>query len=90
MLENLRKAGKLEWVVPQGAFYLFVGVGKYLKPGEDSIEFAQRVLEEAKVAVVPGTPFGEPEYLRLSFATDEKAIETGCSRLVSYLEKSSH
>jgi len=81
-----KKARKIEVVSPDGAFYVFVGVGKYLRAGEDSIAFAQRLLEEAKVAVVPGTPFGEPEFLRLSFATDEKSIQEGCSRLTNYLE----
>jgi aspartate/methionine/tyrosine aminotransferase len=50
------------------------------------MEFAQRLLEEARVAVVPGTPFGEPKFLRFSFATDEKSIEEGCRRFVTYLE----
>ncbi len=86
LLENLKKARKLEKYTPDGAFYVFAGVGKYLRPGEDSIDFAQRVLEEAKVAVVPGTPFGDPECVRLSFATDEKSITEGCQRLVSYLD----
>lgn len=89
MMEYLKKAGKLDLGVPAGAFYVFVGIGKYLKPGEDSIEFAQKVLEEAKVAVVPGTPFGEPEFIRLSFSTDEKSIQVGCARLVDYLENKS-
>lgn len=86
LLENLKKAAKIEMIRPDGAFYLFVGVGKYLRPGEDSIGFAQRLLEEAKVAVVPGTPFGAPEFIRLSFATDEKSIQEGSNRILRYLE----
>ncbi|MBI2711806.1 MAG: pyridoxal phosphate-dependent aminotransferase [Bdellovibrio sp.] len=87
MLEILRKARKIEVMAPEGAFYVFIGVKDYMRAGEDSIAFAQRVLEEAKVALVPGTPFGEPEFLRLSFATDEQSIQNGCERLVKYLEK---
>jgi aspartate aminotransferase len=86
LLENLKKSSKIEFVAPEGAFYVFAGVGKYLRQGEDSIAFAQRVLEGARVAVVPGTPFGEPQYIRLSFATDEKTIQEGCRRLIQYLE----
>ncbi len=86
LLENLRKARKIDLYTPDGAFYVFAGIGKYLRPGEDSLGFAQRVLEEAKVALVPGTPFGDPEYVRLSFATDEKSISEGCQRLVRYLD----
>lgn len=89
LLENLRKASKLEMMTPDGAFYAFVGVGRYLREGEDSIAFAQRLLEEAQVAVVPGTPFGEHQFVRLSFATDERAIEEGCNRIVRYLQKNS-
>jgi aspartate aminotransferase len=86
LLESLKKARKLDFCAPDGAFYVFVGISKYLKPGEDSIGFAQRVLEEAQVAVVPGAPFGEPEYVRLSFATDERSILEGCKRLVNYID----
>ena len=85
LLKVLQKSRKLKVVAPDGAFYAFVGVGSYLRPGEDSIEFAQRLLEEARVAVVPGTPFGEPEFVRLSFATDEKILQEGCERFVQYL-----
>jgi aspartate aminotransferase len=85
LLENLKKASKIDLVTPDGAFYVFVGVEKYLRSGEDSMEFAQRLLEEAKVAVVPGAPFGEPAFIRLSFATDEKSIQEGSRRLVQYL-----
>jgi aspartate aminotransferase len=86
MLEKLKKASKMEVVIPEGAFYIFVGVKRYLREGEDSIAFAQRLLEEAKVAVVPGVPFGQPDYLRLSFSTDEMSIQEGCERLVNYIK----
>jgi aspartate aminotransferase len=86
LLENLRKTRKMEISAPEGAFYAFVGIGPYLRPGEDSIAFAQRLLEDARVAVIPGTPFGEPEFIRLSFATDEKSISEGCRRILDYLE----
>lgn len=84
-LEILKKAGKLKIVPPQGAFYIFLGISAYLNNGEDSIGFAERVLEKAKVAVVPGTPFGEPGFVRISFATDDVTLREGCERLVRYL-----
>ena len=86
-LEILRRAGRLELVSPQGAFYVFVGFGSYLRKGEDSMGFAERLLEGAKVAAVPGTPFGGPEFLRLSFATDEKTLREGCERIVRFLSE---
>ncbi|MGZ3697179.1 MAG: aminotransferase class I/II-fold pyridoxal phosphate-dependent enzyme, partial [Bdellovibrionota bacterium] len=85
VLEILRKSRKIEVFTPQGAFYVFVGVKHGLKSGEDSIGFAERLLEQAKVAVVPGTPFGAPEFLRLSFASDEKTLTEGCNRIVKFL-----
>ncbi len=84
-VDILKKGGKIDLLPPDGAFYLFVGVGRALKTGEDSISFAEALLESEKVAVVPGTPFGEPEFVRLSFATDERSLEEGCRRLVRFL-----
>lgn len=84
-LEILKNAGKIKVLAPEGAFYLFVGIESYLREGEDSIQFAERLLNDAKVAVVPGTPFGEPRYLRLSFATDEKTLREGCERITRFL-----
>lgn len=85
IINILSKNKKLDILIPEGAFYTFVGVKHYLRPAEDSISFAQRLLEEAKVAVVPGAPFGEPEFIRFSFATDETTLEEGFQRFISYL-----
>jgi aspartate aminotransferase len=87
VLENLKKASKIEIFTPGGAFYAFIGVGRYLKPGEDSIAFAERLLQSAKVALVPGTPFGQSDFLRLSFSTDERSLQEGCRRIVDYLNR---
>lgn len=84
-LDILRKTSKIDVVTPEGAFYLFCGVGNYIRAGEDSFSFAERLLEEAKVAVVPGTPFGEKEFIRLSFATDDRSLQEGCERVVRFL-----
>jgi len=86
VLDILKKAAKIELFTPQGAFYVFCGVGAYLREGEDSLGFAQRLLEDAQVAAVPGTPFGAPEFLRLSFATDEQTLREGCERIVRFLD----
>jgi aspartate aminotransferase len=79
-LEILSKTRKLEIVSPDGAFYFFLGIG------EDSFAFAEKLLSEAKVAVVPGAPFGEPEFVRISFALDEAALKDGCHRIVKFME----
>ncbi|MGK5087412.1 pyridoxal phosphate-dependent aminotransferase [Bdellovibrionota bacterium FG-2] len=89
VLEILSKTRKLRVVAPQGAFYVFASVAECLKPGEDASLFAERLLSATGVAVMSGSPFGEPEYIRLSFATDEQTLKIGCERLVRFLETES-
>lgn len=86
-LEILKQTDQIEVFAPEGAFYIFLGIGKSLKPGEDSFGFAERLLEKNQVAVVPGTPFGEPEYVRISFSIDERSLEEGCKRIVSFVQE---
>ena len=85
-LDILSKNGKIKISVPNGAFYLFLGVEAFFAEGEDSIRFSERLLESQKVTVVPGTPFGAPGFVRLSYATNEKTLIEGCHRILSFLE----
>jgi aspartate aminotransferase len=69
-------------VRPQGAFYLFPDVRAYL--GErfaDDDALAEYLLKEAHVAVVPGSSFGAPGFLRISFSTSEDNIRAGFARI---------
>jgi aspartate aminotransferase len=66
--------------VPEGAFYLF----PRLNGSADDVAVADRLLE-AGVATVPGSAFGAPGHLRLSFATDTASLEEGCRRIVAAL-----
>jgi aspartate aminotransferase len=68
---------------PQGAFYVFPNIKKVLKKLNipDSAKFAEFLLEKAKIAVVPGDPFGAPGYMRLSYATSMDNIKNGLDRL---------
>ena len=62
--------------------------GSFKKLGvKDSLEFSGKVLEEAKVAVVPGSAFGCDENVRLSFATSMDNIREGLDRLEKLLGK---
>lgn len=72
---------------PTGAFYCFPNVSAaYAKLGvRGSIEFAARLLEEARVAVVPGEAFGMDEHVRLSFATGIQQIDKGLDRIEAFL-----
>ncbi len=72
---------------PQGAFYVFPSikgfVGKRHKDRkiDGSISFTEFLLEEAKVAVVPGVAFGKENHIRISYATSMENIEEGANRI---------
>ena len=76
-------------IEPQGAFYCFPNVTGLLgrplagRTCATTLELAEHVLAEAKVAVVPGEAFGAPGYVRLSFATGDDAIAEGIKRLAA-------
>jgi len=84
ILDEIAKIPSLKAFPPQGAFYVFVNVSG---TGMDSMEFTKKALEEAKVAVIPGTAFGAPNHIRLSFATSDDAIKNGIQRLAEFLSK---
>jgi len=80
---------------PTGAFYVFPDVsahfGKTTPQGRmfnTALGFAEALLDEARVAVVPGEDFGEcaRNHVRLSFACSEKNIEEGCKRMRAFIE----
>jgi aspartate aminotransferase len=68
-------------VNPRGAFYLFPNISKL---GLNSTEFCAKLLEQEKVAAVPGVAFGADEYLRISYATSMANIEKGLDRLEKF------
>jgi len=71
---------------PKGAFYAFPSIAN---TGFTSEEFAQRLLEEEKVAVVPGTAFGEcgEGFVRCSYATSMALIEEAMARMASFVAR---
>ncbi|MBL8633844.1 MAG: pyridoxal phosphate-dependent aminotransferase [Myxococcales bacterium] len=74
-------------VEPHGAFYCFPDVSAYLGPkASDDVALSRYLLEEAAVAVVPGTGFYAPGHIRLSYATSVPLIEEGVRRLASGLQ----
>jgi aspartate aminotransferase len=62
----------------KGAFYLFPNISG---TGLKSADFCARLLEQEKVAAVPGVAFGADDYIRLSYATSMKNIEKGLERI---------
>ncbi len=74
---------------PQGAFYAFPSMAGLMgreiggRRVESTLDLAAVVLEQAKVAFVPGEAFGAPGYARFSFALGDADIEEGLSRLAA-------
>ena len=66
----------------KGAFYLFPNISKL---GLNSTDFCARLLEQEKVAAVPGLAFGADDYLRISYATGMANIEKGLDRLENFV-----
>ncbi len=74
----------LSVINPSGAFYLFVNIKKFT---DNSLDFCKKLLEEKGVATVPGIGFGSEGYFRFSFATDEKSIREGISRIKDFVQE---
>lgn len=73
-----------------GAFYAFANVTALIDSHKDcsnDVELATWLLESAGVAVVPGTPFGAPGYVRISFATAMTVLEKAMARIKQAVEK---
>jgi len=71
-------------IKPSGAFYLFFDISSF---GIKSAEFCDRLLNEAKVAAIPGAPFGAEGHVRFSYACSEKTIEKAVSRLADFCKR---
>ena len=84
-------------VMPKGAFYAFANVAKLFgrqwrsadgpRTLEGSVDVTAFLLEEAKVAVVPGVDFGSDDHVRLSYATSEALIREGLARMAAALSR---
>ncbi|HTI69976.1 MAG TPA: pyridoxal phosphate-dependent aminotransferase [Candidatus Limnocylindria bacterium] len=76
--QKLNSIPGISCVNAKGAFYLFPNISA---TGLKSAEFCARLLEQEKVAAVPGIAFGADDYLRISYATGLANIEKGLDRL---------
>ena len=87
MVELLRAIDGVELLTPQGAFYAFPDLTAFLgrkiggRVATTTSELATIILEEAKVAIVPGEAFGAPGYARLSFALGDDDLGEGLTRM---------
>lgn len=82
-LEILR-AANADVIEPCGAFYLYVRAGTPgAKDPEPGVTFARRLLDEFEVAVVPGSAFRSPEWIRVSYAAPAEQVLEGVRRIVA-------
>lgn len=87
MWKRLNAIPGVKCVRPTGAFYAFPNVsGAFAKLGVcNSLDFCAKVLEQAHVALVPGSAFGADNHVRLSFATGMAQIDKGLDRMQKLL-----
>ena len=78
LLEGLSSIEGVTCPRSQGAFYLFPNIESF---GLSANDFAAKILDEEKVALVPGEGFGASGYMRLSYAISDETIEKGLERI---------
>jgi aspartate aminotransferase len=89
IVQGLCTIPKIRCGMPQGAFYVYPNVGAYLKKDGlgSTIILAEKLLDEAHVALVPGEAFGTQEHLRISYATSQELIDEGLRRMSEFFAK---
>lgn len=93
IVERLNKINGIKCLKPEGAFYVFPNISELLgkeyngKLINTDMELADYLLDQAKIAVVPGSAFGAKGYIRFSYATSMENIVKGIDRLEQTLKK---
>ncbi|MCI9465543.1 MAG: aminotransferase class I/II-fold pyridoxal phosphate-dependent enzyme [Ruminiclostridium sp.] len=82
MEEKLTALG-LDYVAPQGAFYIFPSIQKF---GLDSETFCTRMIQEAKVAVLPGSCYGAEGYVRISYSAPMGNLRAAMVRFENFIK----
>jgi len=88
VVDRLRRIPGVLCQEPMGAFYAYPNVGAAMrKMGIGSaMEFSEKLLQKAHVAVVPGEAFGTNEHIRISYATSRKELERGLQRIDDFIQ----
>lgn len=85
LIPALNSIEGVECIVPEGAFYAFANIKRLLNSRvSTSAEFAQYLLDEAYVALTPGSAFGTEGYIRISYATSMETLKKGVERIAAF------
>jgi aspartate aminotransferase len=94
MVKGLREIPGVKCVEPKGAFYAFPDLSAFIgkktpegKTIENDVQLCEWLIDAAKVAVVMGSAFHAPGFVRLSYATSMKNVEEGVRRMAEWLPK---
>ena len=86
VVERLRAIPGVRCAEPRGAFYAYPNIGVALRNGmSSSVQFAEKLLAKAAVAVVPGEAFGTDRHVRISYATSMHELARGLERLHCFI-----
>jgi aspartate aminotransferase len=82
---------RIRCVKPAGAFYLFPDLRQVLRDTgfTTTNDFAQALLDQARVAVTPGEAFAAPGFVRMSYAAPMETLREGCTRLLEFVARRS-
>jgi aspartate aminotransferase len=86
VLAGFKTIPGLSCTVPQGAFYVYPNVSRFIGKGgiKSASDLAAKLLSEAHVVVVPGEAFGTTEHIRLSYAVSPDVVDEGVKRMREY------
>ncbi|HUQ92411.1 MAG TPA: pyridoxal phosphate-dependent aminotransferase [Bryobacteraceae bacterium] len=89
VIERLRAMPGVRINIPKGAFYAYPNIGvAFGKKGiQSAMDFSEKLLDQAKVAVVPGEAFGTDRHVRLSYATSMEELKRGLDRIENFLKE---
>ena len=82
-LAILRIEPRIRVLAPDGAFYLYLRAPRAGNDADAGSAFATKLLEQAGVAIVPGSAFGTPDWVRVSYAAEQSQVEDAMRRLVA-------
>ncbi len=92
-VKRLDSIGDITYIKPEGAFYVYIGLKKLLGKSyrgqtiDSSLVFAQLLLENEYVAVVPGIAFGDDTCIRMSYAASMEQIEKGLDKMEGFISE---